>query len=151
MSGGDRALLTPWTTHEEVWAEAERLVVAEGWEYARVAEHLSIPISTLQKRAAKEKWRQRRQEAISYQAQVRRLKAAVLKDATEAWAAAQDTESRLKVVQLIHAWRGLEQAFPEHRYQRPPEETDTEADPLATMTDDELLAVIQRRAGHGAP
>lgn len=138
-----------WTTHEAVWEEAERLVVQEGWEYARVAEHLRVPLSTLQKRAAKGGWRARRQEAISYAAQVRKLKAAVLKDALDAWGAGVNTDERVKVVQLIHAWRAIEQAFPEHRYpSRAAEGAETDEDALELKDDDELLALIRSLASN---
>lgn len=139
------AQLTPWLTHEDVWVEAERLVVQEGWEYTRVAEHLRIPLSTLQKRAAKGTWRKLREQHVSYQAQVRRFKAQLLQDITKAWDAAKDLEGKLKVTQLLHAWRGLEQAFPEHRYPTPEAPAEEEGG-LETETDEQLLARIRGAA-----
>lgn len=133
-----------WITHEEIWLEAERLVVEEGWEYARVAEELRVPLSTLQKRAAKGGWKARRRETISYQSQVRKLKAKVLADTLTAWEGAETTDERLKAVQLIHAWRGLETAFPESRYPRPAETDEEAGDSFAVMTEEELQAYIAK-------
>lgn len=131
-----------WVTHDEIWVEAERLVVQEGWEYARVAEHLRVPLSTLQKRAARGQWRQQRQRALSYRAQVQRLKARVLQDTLKAWEEAKTPAERVAAVQLTHAWRGLETAFPEHRY--PQQEAETkEDDPIAAMSDDELHQLVR--------
>lgn len=144
MSASAPKSATAWVTHEEIWIEAERLVVEEGWEYARVAEELRVPLSTLQKRAAKGGWKARRRETISYQAQVRRLKARVLADTLVAWEGAESAEDRIKAVQLIHAWRGLEAAFPESRYPRPTETDDEEKDPFQAMTEEELRAYIAK-------
>ncbi len=129
----------------DIWAEARRLVVAEGWEYAAVAEELGLALSTLQKHAAKEGWREERKQAVSYATQARRLKALTLDIAEKALAKAKEEDSLdglIKAGQLAYLWKGMEQAFPEHRYQRP--EEDEKPDKMAAMSDEELRAIIAR-------
>ncbi|MCA9640128.1 MAG: hypothetical protein KC492_05510, partial [Myxococcales bacterium] len=93
-------------TRAEAWHEARRLVVEEQWGYSEAAKAVGLPLSSLQKRAAREGWQNQRQADNSYHAQVRALKVAALKKATENPGDAQ----------AIYAWVKMEQAWPEHRY-----------------------------------
>jgi hypothetical protein len=127
----------------DIWEEARRLVVEEGWEYARVATELGLALSTLQKHAAQEKWREQRKAAMGYRAQVRAFKALTLKDTLAAWEAAKTTAEKVQALQLLHGWKALEQAFPERHY---PEPEEPEANELAEKTDEELMEIIARRA-----
>lgn len=90
----------------EAWEEARRLVVQEKCTYQQAAEVTGIPVSTLQKRAAVERWQDQRETAGTYADQVRRLKVAALK-------AAMDDPAD---PQKLYAWQQLEKAWPEHRY-----------------------------------
>lgn len=62
-------------TRGEAWAEARRLVVAEGQTYAEAAQVVGLPLATLQKRAAAERWRDDRATASSTAAQWREIQA----------------------------------------------------------------------------
>lgn len=100
-------------TRTEAWAEARRLVVAEGATYVEAAQATGIPVSTVQKRAAAESWQSDREVGASYNAQIRALKAGLLAKAMQALEAGQDAS------QLVFAWKSAEAAYPEHRYVAP--------------------------------
>lgn len=106
-------------TDRELWAEARRLVVQEHMSYADAADATGLALSTLQKRAAREGWQDQRQNAAGYNTSVRRLKALALQAALTALenASSGDSPALLQAAtQLMHAWRGAEAAYPEHRY-----------------------------------
>lgn len=94
----------------EAWDEARRLVTHEGASYVEAAAATGIPISTLEKRAASERWQDQRDTQMSYAAQIRALKAGLLQKALDAMAAGQDP------TQITFAWKQAESAYPEHRY-----------------------------------
>lgn len=104
------------TAAERTWEEARRLVVSEGWEYERVAAELGLALSTLQKRAAAEKWQAQKKSADSYAATIRALKALALDKAHQALFEAKTSTELQAAAQLGHYWRGLETAYPESRY-----------------------------------
>ena len=64
-------------TRAEAMAEARRLVVQEGATYAEASTATGIPLATLQKRAATEEWQGQRDSSMSYDAQMRAIKAAL--------------------------------------------------------------------------
>ncbi len=90
----------------EAWEEARRLVVQERHTYAQAADATGLSVSTLQKRAAQERWQDQRRTASSYSDQVRALKVAALEQALR------DPGDPQK----LYAWQQLEKAWPEHRY-----------------------------------
>jgi hypothetical protein len=96
--------------------EARRLVVAEGYTYEEAAEATGIPASTLQKRGCAENWMDQRAHSMSYAASIRALKVKLLEKAT----ASRDPQD-------VFAWRQVETAWPEHRYQP------AQADPRARL------------------
>jgi len=103
-------------TARDQWAEARRLVVAENYTYEEVANALNLPVSTIQKRAAREGWQDQRQASFGYAQTVRRLKALALQKALAAIEAAESADDIGKATQLLYAWQKTEQAYPEHRY-----------------------------------
>lgn len=106
-------------TRSDAWAEAHRLVVHEGYSYTEAAEATGIPLSTLQKRAASEEWRQKRDVQMSYAAQVRTLKAGLLAQALKLMSPGADGEKPpdpAAAAQLVYAWKQAESTYPEHRY-----------------------------------
>lgn len=103
-------------SRREVWAEARRLVVQERQSYAVVAEATGLPLSTLQKRAAKERWMDQQEVSFGYDQTVKSLKSLALKRAYAAFESAKDGDELLKASQVLYAWKTAEQAFPEHRY-----------------------------------
>lgn len=104
---------------------AKSLVVNERVSYAEAAERTGIPLSTLQKRGAVENWMDKRQSTAAYADKVHQLKHRALDAANAAFEAlAAGQESGVDPIQLTHAWRTVETAYPEHRYA-------TEADPKA--------------------
>lgn len=112
----------------EVWAEARRLVVAEGWTYAKAAEATGISASTISKRAAREEWQTERDSTMGYAAQVRAIKHQMSTRILDKLADPDLSADGMKAVtQLIHAWKNAESAFPEHRYKQ------AEADPKAIL------------------
>ncbi len=94
-------------TNAEAWDFARHLVVGEGRTYAEAAGMSGVPLSTLQKRAGREKWMDQRSHAATYEATVRALKVKLLQSALEA-----DPPDP----QRVFAWKQAEAAFPEHRY-----------------------------------
>lgn len=112
-------------TRQQAFDEARRLVTVEGYSYAEAAEATGIPLSTIQKRASAEGWQKQAETAMSYGAQIKAMKAALLaRIVTLTESGSADWNA---VTQLIHAWRGMETAFPEHRYNA------QEADPKARL------------------
>lgn len=103
-------------TARDQWAEARRLVVQESYTYEQVADELGLPVSTVQKRAAREGWQDQRQASFGYAQTVRRLKALALQKALAAIEAAETADDIGKATQLLYAWQKTEQAYPEHRY-----------------------------------
>lgn len=99
----------------ELWTEARRLVVAEGQSYAEVADTLGLALSTLEKRGAAEGWQAQRQHAMSYDAQMRAIKAQY---ATQLIDMVGDLDKIGKATQLMLALTNLEKAYPEHKYTR---------------------------------
>lgn len=114
-------------SHRDLWAEARRLVVQESYTYDQVATELDLPLSTLQKRAAREGWQEQRQANFGYGQVVRRLKSIALDRAYEAMEQAQSAEDIGRATQLLYAWQKTEQAYPEHRY------AEAEEDPKARL------------------
>lgn len=110
-------------SRRDQWAEARRLVVAESYTYDQVAAELGLPLSTVQKRAAREGWQEQRQASFGYGQVVRRLKSIALAKALESIEAAESADELAKATQLLFAWQKTEQAYPEHRY------VEAEADP----------------------
>ena len=102
---------TPAMSRAEAWAEAKRLVLAEGFTYAEAADATGVSRSTLQKRASREGWQDQKRTNTSYAATVRRLKAHLLDKAEKAV-----LDKPELAPQLVYAWKGVEQAYPEHRY-----------------------------------
>ncbi len=123
------------------WVEARRLVVHEGMSYEDAAVACDIPLSTLQKRAAAERWQEERSTGQSYAATVRALKAATLARAHQAMTdAGTDPQA---ATQLLFAWRSAETAWPEHRY------APAAADPKARLAVaaellEQLVAYLER-------
>ena len=80
--------------------------------YAELAAKFDVPLSSLQKRASRERWQDRRSEhqelSATYATKVKRLKARALDELLEG-------DGKIDP-QKVHAWRSLEAAFPEHRY-----------------------------------
>lgn len=110
----------------EVWAEARRLVVAEGWTYAKAAEATGISASTISKRAAREEWQSERDTTMGYAAQVRAIKHQMSTRILDKLADPDLSADGMKAVtQLIHAWKNAESAFPEHRYAQGDGEVDS--------------------------
>jgi len=93
----------------EQWREARALVVHEGKTYDEAAALVGVGVSSLQKRAARDGWQQARREALervaAYRDRVAHLKSRMLEKATKSLNP-----------QDIHAWQGVERAYPEHRY-----------------------------------
>lgn len=116
-------------TTREAWEEARRLVVQEKYSYAQAAASTGIPVSSLQKRAAAERWQDQRETASTYADQVKRLKVAALR---EALASPGDP-------QKLYAWQQLEKAWPEHRYHQ------EQTDPRLKLTI--ALEVLEELAG----
>lgn len=106
------------------WDEAYRLVVHEGASYADAADATGIPISTIQKRAASEEWRNQRTTTMSYGSQVELAKSRSLQNLLDGMSA-EPSLSADDLVKLASIWRGIESAYPTHRYQ--PAEEDPEA------------------------
>lgn len=102
-------------TRQEARDEARRLVVAEGYTYAQAAEATGIPRDTLTKWGGAEGWMDQRKAGMSYTAQVRAMKAKLMTQITDLGAEPRNAQA---VAQLIHAWKSLETAYPEHRYDR---------------------------------
>jgi|GEM_PF-3671223 len=113
----------------DAWAEAKRLVVAEGYTYAQASEAAGLPKSTVQKRATRERWQDQKRTNTSYAATVRKLKSQLLEKAV---AAAEGDKPEL-APQLVYAWKQAEQAYPEHRY------APGEADPRAQLAVAEMV------------
>lgn len=109
-------------TRREVWAEARRLVVQERQPYAVVAADLGLPLSTLQKRAARERWMDQQEASFGYDQVARRLKSITLRKALDAIEGADGADELVKASQALYAWKAAEQAFPEHRYTKPSED-----------------------------
>ena len=101
------------STRRDAWDVARTLVVNEGRSYAEASAESGIPLSSLQKRAADEGWRDQQRTAVSYNARVRGLKDKYLQSLETLLDASADANA---IAQAAHAWRGIEQAFPEHRY-----------------------------------
>lgn len=59
----------------DAWEVARRLVIDEGRSYAEAATLAGLPLSTLQKRAADERWRDQRKTAVDYGVLCRQLRA----------------------------------------------------------------------------
>jgi hypothetical protein len=95
------------STRAEAWDLARDLVVRGGQTYAEVAAATGLPLSTVQKRAARENWKAEADTATDYSARVRALK----NKALDAALAGNDP-------QLFYAWQAMERAWPEHRYTR---------------------------------
>jgi len=98
----------PKTTREEAWRIARLMVVEDGLAYADVAEQTGLPLSTLQKRAAREGWQDQRAHDLGYSAKVAAMKRQALADCI-------DAEGNVDP-QKVYAWKAIEQVFPEHRY-----------------------------------
>lgn len=107
-------------TRQAAIEEAERLFVREGFTYAQAAEATGIPESTLQKRGSAEEWGKRREHAQDYKATIKGLKIKLLDQVNVVLAKGGDPS------QLIHSWRAVEAAYPEHRY-------DAKSDPKAAL------------------
>ncbi len=120
-------------TRQEAQDEAKRLVVADGYSYAQAATATGIPLSTIQKWAAAEAWQKQRETSMSYGATVRAMKANVL--AQLVTMSADPASDKNQLAQLSHAWRNLESAYPEHRY-------DKKADPKVRL--DVAAEVIEK-------
>lgn len=101
-------------TREAAREEARRLVVTEGFTYAKAAAATGIPRNTLEKYGATEGWHDQRHSAATYQATIRAAKAALLERLTVALGNPEVGGN--EIAQLTHAWRQAELAFPEHRY-----------------------------------
>lgn len=93
----------------EIWDRCRHLVVEDGMTLSAAAEEVGIPLSTVEKRAAREDWtelrEEARQQAQSYRARVYRLKNKLLNSAIESGD-----------VQKAQAWRSVESAYPEKTY-----------------------------------
>lgn len=129
-------------TRRDQWAEARRLVVCEQFSYAEAAEAAGVPLSTLQKRAAAERWQDQQDASFGYGQTIRRLKTISLKKALEQIESAESAEEIAKATQLLYAWQKTEQAYPEHRYTKP------EADPRVKLaagieTLEDLVAYLE--------
>lgn len=96
-------------TRREAQEEARRLYVNEGWSYEEAAAVTGIPKSTLEKKGSAESWTEQRETSMSYAAQIRAAKASLMASILTAT----DNQER---AQLVHAWRGMETAWPEYRY-----------------------------------
>lgn len=96
------------------WDAACRLVIHEGYSYSRAAEQAGISVSSVEKRAADERWQDQKRGATSYSATVRELKVLTAQKALEAL---QNSDHGL-AIQLSDRVRNLESAFPELRVQR---------------------------------
>lgn len=94
---------------EALWERARELVVVEGLDYEEASRATGISLSSVQKRAAREKWQEARSEYIesnaAYKSKVREFKNGML-----------DTAMESNDPQDVHAWLSVERAFPEHRY-----------------------------------
>ena len=94
---------------EAAWERAHSAVVDEGETYPRAAELSGIDLSSLQKRAARDRWqeerRQRLEDKAAYRGQAVSLKQRFLSKAIETG----DPQD-------VHAWLAIERALPEHRY-----------------------------------
>lgn len=110
-------------TQRDLWAEARRLVVSESFTYEQAAKELGLPLSTVQKRAAREGWQDQRAASFGYGQTVRRLKVLALEKALKGVEEAETADDVAKATQLLYAWQKTEQAYPEHRY------AEVEADP----------------------
>lgn len=66
------------------WEVARHLVIDEGQSYAEVAGLTGIPLSTLQKRAADERWQDQRKTAVDYGVLCRQLRAKLAENALAA-------------------------------------------------------------------
>lgn len=97
----------------QAWEIARMLVVSEGRPYKEAAEKTGIPLSTLQKRAADEDWVGQRKTAISYSAQGKALKRALM-DRALALITSPDADPNA-VAQAVYALQRLESAYPELR------------------------------------
>jgi len=108
--------------------------------YADVAEKFGIPVSTLQKRGARERWPDKRRERqeldASYKMKVKRVKARLLDDLLQG--------SGPIDPQRVHAWRSLETAFPEHRYAK--ELDDGRRNQIVAVLVDELVDELETNA-----
>lgn len=102
-------------TRQQAFEEARRLVVAEGFSYADAATMTALPLSTLQKRAADEGWQKMRETASSYGTQVKAMKANLMERIGNLTKADGDAQ---QIAQLIFAWKQMESAYPEHRYDK---------------------------------
>ena len=108
------------------FGEARRLVVEEGCSYAEAAQVTGIPESTIQKRAAAEMWQAMRGGSMTYMAQVRALKAAML--ARLIRMSADPQTPAMELSQVLASWTNLERTCPEHKY------APAESDPRQTLT-----------------
>lgn len=100
-------------TRSEARHECRRLVTQEGWVYTDAAAATGVPLSTVQKWAAAEKWQATKGTTASYMDGVRQLKARMLAELLDGGAADP---------QKVFALKTLESAFPEHRYTKPEED-----------------------------
>lgn len=119
------------TTVKDAWELARALVVAEGYTYAEASDETGIPLSTLQKRAAREDWQSAKRHEMSYRAQIGALKRKALHKVL----AAEDIDP-----QAIYAWKAIEQAYPEHRYGR--------ADDGSRWRRDHLVEFVEALVAH---
>lgn len=133
----------------DLWAAARRLVVEQGYSFTRAAQETGISLSSIEKRAAREKWTGERAKSLAYSAGIRLLKSSLLDAAREA-AESGNVDEAYKATQ---AWRQAESAYPEHRYTPPTEdkasrlkvelETLERLVAYAQKTDRTLLAALQ--------
>lgn len=93
----------------ELWDACREAVVSDGLTLAAAAERVGIPVSTVEKRAAREEWARQRDEARmharSYRTRVYQLKNKLLDAALESGE-----------VQPTQTWQAVERAFPEKTY-----------------------------------
>jgi len=123
-------------TRAEARDEARRLVVHEGASYAEAAAATGLPVSTVEKWGAADRWQDERNTQMSYGAQIRALKAGLLKRAMEAVEAGGDP------TQIVFAWKQAEAAYPEHRYAAVAKEDPKLRTRIAIEVVEELVAYL---------
>lgn len=102
------------SSEDRRWAVARQLVVGEGRSYAEAAQTAGVPLSTLQKRASRDQWQAQRDQSLSYEGQVRSIKAQLAQRALDALA---DPKADLAgLAQLVYALKTAEAAFPELKF-----------------------------------